>query len=41
MKMLAMLAANKIPVMAYHFAWPGNGHVAKRRRLPYYPASRW
>jgi hypothetical protein len=24
-----MLAANKTPVMSYHFAWPGYGHVAK------------
>lgn len=28
-KMLDMLAANKTPVMSYHFAWPGFGHVAK------------
>ncbi len=28
-KMLNMLAANKTPVMSYHFAWPGYGHVAK------------
>lgn len=28
-KMLDMLAANKIPVMSYHFAWPGYGHVMK------------
>jgi glyoxylase-like metal-dependent hydrolase (beta-lactamase superfamily II) len=28
-KLLDMLAANKIPVMSYHFAWPGYGHVAK------------
>ncbi len=28
-KMLDMLAANNIPVMSYHFAWPGYGHVAK------------
>ena len=28
-KMLEMLAANKTPVMSYHFAWPGYGHVAK------------
>ncbi|MGQ0681258.1 MBL fold metallo-hydrolase [Bradyrhizobium sp.] len=28
-KLLDMLAAQKIPVMAYHFAWPGYGHVAK------------
>ena len=24
-----MLAANKVPVLAYHFAWPGIGHVAR------------
>ena len=24
-----MLAANRIPVMSYHFAWPGYGHVIK------------
>ena len=28
-KMLTMLAANRTPVLAYHFAWPGVGHVAK------------
>lgn len=28
-KMLTMLAENRIPVLAYHFAWPGVGHVAK------------
>ena len=28
-KMLDMLAANKIAVMSYHFAWPGLGHVVK------------
>jgi glyoxylase-like metal-dependent hydrolase (beta-lactamase superfamily II) len=28
-KMLDMLATNKIPVLAYHYAWPGYGHVAK------------
>ena len=28
-KMLDMVAANKIPVMSYHFAWPGYGHVVK------------
>jgi glyoxylase-like metal-dependent hydrolase (beta-lactamase superfamily II) len=28
-KMLDMLAANKIAVMSYHFAWPGFGHVVK------------
>lgn len=29
-RMLDMLAANKIAVMSYHFAWPGFGHVVKR-----------
>ena len=28
-RMLDMLAANKIPVLAYHYPWPGIGHVAK------------
>jgi glyoxylase-like metal-dependent hydrolase (beta-lactamase superfamily II) len=28
-KMLEMLAANKVPVLAYHYPWPGIGHVAK------------
>src|SRR6266702_993224 len=28
-KMLDMIAANKIPIMSYHFAWPGYGHVVK------------
>jgi glyoxylase-like metal-dependent hydrolase (beta-lactamase superfamily II) len=28
-KMLDMLAANKIPVMSYHYPWPGYGHVVK------------
>jgi glyoxylase-like metal-dependent hydrolase (beta-lactamase superfamily II) len=28
-KMLTMLAANRTPLLAYHFAWPGIGHVAK------------
>jgi glyoxylase-like metal-dependent hydrolase (beta-lactamase superfamily II) len=37
-KMLEMLAANKIPVMSYHFAWPGYGHVAKTAEgFHYYP----
>lgn len=29
-RMLTMLAANCIPILAYHFAWPGIGHVAKQ-----------
>jgi glyoxylase-like metal-dependent hydrolase (beta-lactamase superfamily II) len=37
-KMLDMLAANKIPVMSYHYAWPGYGHVAKTGEgFHYYP----
>jgi glyoxylase-like metal-dependent hydrolase (beta-lactamase superfamily II) len=28
-KMLDMLAANKIAVLAYHYPWPGIGHVVK------------
>ncbi len=28
-KMLDMLAAKKIPLLAYHFPWPGYGHVSK------------
>jgi glyoxylase-like metal-dependent hydrolase (beta-lactamase superfamily II) len=28
-KMLDMLAANRIPVMSYHYPWPGYGHVVK------------
>lgn len=37
-KMLTMLADRKIPILAYHFAWPGIGHVAKRGEgFRYYP----
>jgi glyoxylase-like metal-dependent hydrolase (beta-lactamase superfamily II) len=37
-KMLNMLAANKTPILAYHFAWPGIGHVAKQGDgFRYYP----
>ncbi len=37
-KLLTMLAANKTPVMSYHFAWPGYGHVAKAGEgFHYYP----
>ena len=37
-KMLDMLAANKIPVMSYHYPWPGYGHVAKTGEgFPLYP----
>jgi glyoxylase-like metal-dependent hydrolase (beta-lactamase superfamily II) len=37
-KLLDMVAANKIPVMAYHYAWPGIGHIAKTAEgFHYYP----
>ena len=29
-RMLDMLASQKIPLLAYHFPWPGIGHVAKQ-----------
>ncbi|HEX2337396.1 MAG TPA: MBL fold metallo-hydrolase [Hyphomicrobiaceae bacterium] len=29
-KLLDMLASNRIPLLAYHFPWPGVGHVAKQ-----------
>jgi glyoxylase-like metal-dependent hydrolase (beta-lactamase superfamily II) len=28
-RMLTMLSTNRIPLLAYHFAWPGVGHVSK------------
>ncbi|TCZ64463.1 MBL fold metallo-hydrolase [Roseicella aquatilis] len=37
-RMLGMLASNRIPILAYHFAWPGIGHVAKAGEgFHYYP----
>jgi len=37
-RLLNMLAANKTPIVAYHFAWPGFGHVAKQGDgFRYYP----
>jgi glyoxylase-like metal-dependent hydrolase (beta-lactamase superfamily II) len=37
-KMLTMLAANRTPLLAYHFAWPGVGHVSKAGDgFQYYP----
>jgi hypothetical protein len=36
--LLDTIAANKTPVMSYHFAWPGYGHVAKAGDgFHYYP----
>jgi glyoxylase-like metal-dependent hydrolase (beta-lactamase superfamily II) len=29
-RVLDMLATNRIPLIAYHFPWPGMGHVAKQ-----------
>ena len=38
-KNLTMLAEKRIPLVAYHFAWPGLGHVAKQGDgFRYYPA---
>lgn len=38
-KVLDMLAANRMPLIAYHFPWPGVGHVAKAGEgFRYYPA---
>ena len=39
-KLLDMIAANKTPVMSYHFAWPGFGNIAKTSEgFHYYPAA--
>ena len=38
-RLLDMLAANRIPLIAYHFPWPGVGNVAKQGEgFRYYPA---
>ena len=38
-RLLNMFAANRIPIVAYHFAWPGFGHVAKQGDgFRYFPA---
>jgi glyoxylase-like metal-dependent hydrolase (beta-lactamase superfamily II) len=38
-RVLDMLASNRIPLIAYHFPWPGIGHVAKQGEgFRYYPA---
>jgi glyoxylase-like metal-dependent hydrolase (beta-lactamase superfamily II) len=38
-RVLDMLASNKIPLLAYHFPWPGIGHVAKQGEgFRYYPS---
>ena len=39
-RVLDMLAANRIPLIAYHFPWPGVGHVAKNGDgFRYFPAA--
>jgi glyoxylase-like metal-dependent hydrolase (beta-lactamase superfamily II) len=39
-RVLDMLAANRIPMIAYHFPWPGVGHVAKHGDgFRYFPAA--
>ena len=39
-KMLTMLADNRVPILAYHFAWPGIGNVGKQGEgFRYYPAA--
>jgi hypothetical protein len=39
-RMLTMLSANRIPLLAYHFAWPGVGHVFKEGEgFRYFPTT--
>jgi hypothetical protein len=39
LKVLDMLASQKMPLHAYHFPWPGYGYVAKQGDgYRYYPA---
>ena len=38
--MLSFLAENRIPILAYHFAWPGYGHFVKQGEgFRYLPAA--
>mgnify|MGYP003527876229 CR=1 FL=1 len=38
-RILDMLAAQRIPLVAYHFPWPGIGHIGKQGDgFRYYPA---
>jgi hypothetical protein len=40
LKMLSFLAENRIPILAYRFAWPGYGHFVKRGEgFRYLPAA--
>jgi glyoxylase-like metal-dependent hydrolase (beta-lactamase superfamily II) len=39
-RMMDMFAANRVPILAYHFAWPGIGHVSKQGEgYRYFPAA--
>ena len=39
-KLIDMIAANKTPVMSYHFNWPGFGNIAKTGDgFHYYPSA--
>lgn len=39
-RMMGMFAANRVPILAYHFAWPGIGHVTKQGDgFRYFPAA--
>lgn len=38
-RVLDMLATERMPMIAYHFPWPGIGHVARRGEgFQYFPA---
>ena len=38
-RVLDMIAAERMPLIAYHFPWPGIGHIAKRGEgFEYFPA---
>ncbi len=40
LKMLSFLAENRIPILAYHFPWPGYGHFVKQGEgFRYLPAA--
>jgi glyoxylase-like metal-dependent hydrolase (beta-lactamase superfamily II) len=39
LRVFDMVAAQKIPIVAYHFPWPGIGHVARRGEVYRYVAA--
>ena len=39
LRVFDMVASQKIPIVAYHFPWPGLGHVAKRGEAYRYVAA--